>query len=215
VVVGVLQFIALIVQAFVFWRTLKTVGRQTHETKKAADAAKKSADALVNIERPWMMLETIEPKPLWPLIFNRTKPDIVVFFKNFGRTPAWIVESTFRFVLLEQTVLSLPLQYAETTRLPDGEPVPPGSRAVGIEVSLEISGESGRDLTDADIRAIEFGNSRLFLYGFVRYRDSFYEQTEEIRETFFCLRYWVTPLGTSTAPARWIYYGPDGANKHT
>ena len=44
VLVGALQFIALIVQAFVFYRTLKENQRLNSSTAVAADAAKKSAD---------------------------------------------------------------------------------------------------------------------------------------------------------------------------
>jgi hypothetical protein len=75
--------------------TLWILGRQTHHTRIAAEAAQKSADAFVSAERGWILASIRKTATPFPYTSMIAMPDIVkceLIFKNYGATPA-IVES--------------------------------------------------------------------------------------------------------------------------
>lgn len=73
--VGILQALILVGQTVAFFRTLKGINRQVgimqsqtgilgdsvRAARDGADAAKTSADALINIERPWILVRMKPP----------------------------------------------------------------------------------------------------------------------------------------------------------
>jgi hypothetical protein len=163
--------------------------------------------AAIDSERPWVMLESLDPKNF----SGEGRSGILsgtITFKNFGKSPAWIVESVVRFV---KCAPNAPLIYGDPVRLPSGEPVPPNHTAVPVEVQPEPLFSLG----DQDWEQIEGQEEILRLYGYVKYRDAFFEHTKCLRETYFCLRYHVTLVERFTdQDGRWVYDGPPEANRH-
>lgn len=89
--------------------TLIYIGRQTHATKIAADAALRSAQAVINSERPWLVVHA------------DTNADTVgMGAYNKGRTPAKVVGgySEWTFVGLPDK-LPLPPAYSKTFFMPE------------------------------------------------------------------------------------------------
>jgi hypothetical protein len=75
--------------------TLWIIGRQTHHTRTAAEAAQKSADAFVSAERGWILASIRKTVTPFPYTSTIAMPDVVqceLIFKNYGATPA-IIES--------------------------------------------------------------------------------------------------------------------------
>jgi len=166
--------------------------------KISADAAKTSADAFVSAERAWILVDTIlPPKEL----YTRDHPHelmVMVFyykFKVWGRTPTQIVESAFRF----QVVNARPTVDGKRTEpdLPDapnygplgtintipelGTVLPPG-REFESRVLLESS-----VISLSDFQHLINRNKFLCTYGILKYRDAF--DRSAIRETRFCYVY--------------------------
>lgn len=79
----VLAFFALIA-AGIALKTLNEIRAQTNATRIAADAAVLNAKALINSERPWLLV-TIEQRATAPHIYD-------VQARNAGRTPAALVD---------------------------------------------------------------------------------------------------------------------------
>ena len=199
--------------------------RQTEATEKAAraavtsaGAAKASADALTRIERAWLMLCTIEPKGetfYYDFIEGASgKPvEAIIKLANYGRSPAWLVESNFRLVRSESR--SVPLEYGIPTVLPNGEPIPPQHHGIPVAVRLEpLEPFSASLLTRDEAQQIEERKLFLYLYGFAKYKDIFFEETRIVREIYFCFVFQTyrepgLPLG------RWEYTGPPEANRYT
>ena len=109
--------------------------RQTHDTQLAATAAKNSADALINSERAWVMLElgwyenglhiteltSIESG----LRREFTSVNIKLKCTNAGRSPAWIDNIYWHLVPLVPPIPEIPDRSAgsDSTWL---EPIGPG-----------------------------------------------------------------------------------------
>jgi hypothetical protein len=95
VVVGVVQFVALTVQAIVFICTLRTFNRQTDELKISSAATKASADALINSERAIIAVDLkLQPSPIVADPISTNVP-VYCFCENYGRTIATITEIRF------------------------------------------------------------------------------------------------------------------------
>jgi len=183
-------------QIFYLWRTVNA-------TRDNAMAAKASADAIVNVERAWILLgEFGEERHNYKI----DGIDILLTFRNYGKTPAWIVESSFRFMRITEEASRLPLEYETPAIFSDGEPVPPGKSFPSIRRSLELAEElAGRP-----------GEGEVIFFGFIRYRDVFYSNTKTTRETYVRMRFERTQHDIIFArPGRWVYDGPPDANRHT
>jgi hypothetical protein len=162
-------------------RTLDTIRKQTDATVKAANAASKSADALVCAERPWLVLTIKRPFKL----DQRARVDW--FIKNTGRSTARILEGKFRC-----------RKYRGTEKLPDipdyGEPINFYSVPVPPDNSLEAwcymepAERDYRRLTSTEIGEIREKGHELIAYGYVRYLDTFGLEPHESR----CCYYFAT-----------------------
>jgi len=188
VVVGLLQVAVLFMQ---WWM----IRRQTEHFR--------------NTERAWVMLMPLKKTPLWQTSKHQSDwiPTVDLQFQNYGRTPAWIVEVACRFVLVDK---DFSLDYGDSTVHPDGEPVPPGEKSLSFPKVFE----ERRTFTDDDFTKIEFGSSALLLYGFIKYRDVFFDRTG-LRETYFAFRYRLMPRVQDVRPEFWRYVPNPEANKHT
>jgi hypothetical protein len=130
---------------------------------------------------------------------------VTVIFKNFGRTPVWLVEASTKLTCEPRKPGEFPptLKYDPPFVLPNSELVPPEHTASrGLEL---------RPLTYQEIEQIKIGKQLLFVYGFIKYRDAFFDQTKILRETWFCKRY----MFLGPADEHWVDFGPKGASHNT
>jgi hypothetical protein len=190
--------------------------RSANAARDAAEVAKANTNALINIERAWLVLDGFDPKgkDFWEISHknvyfgNSERIPITVRFKNYGHTPAWLIESAFNLEVSKATDSEFSFEYKEFQKS-EGEPIAPNTDAAPINVEINPRGY----LTLGEM--IDIGDKKLFLYfyGFVKYKDVFSEQTKETRETSFCYRLHCKPNERSSGS--WVYCGPKGANKNT
>jgi len=129
---------------------------------------------------------------------------VTVIFKNFGRTPVWLVEASIKLICEFRKPVEFPpvLSYDPPFVFPNSELVPPQRRPIPRGIEL-------RYFTDQDIEDIKFGKQLLLIYGLIRYRDVFFEQTNILRETYFCKRY----MFLGTEGDHWVDFGQKGSNR--
>jgi hypothetical protein len=112
VVVGVMA-------TWVALSTLKDISEQTRAAKIAAEAAKESADALINSERAWILASlgwydkgqlriTLSDSVVAGRTERTTVLTIKLTCKNDGRSPAWIEDVLGRADIFSGGVASLP-----------------------------------------------------------------------------------------------------------
>lgn len=178
----------------------KYVGHTETTANAALDSAvtaKVSADALINAERAWILVEGVSPpKELYS--FDPHELQVMVFVYNFkvwGHTPTQMVESAIRFHLVpartpadgkrsEPDLPEVP-DYRATVKsheIPEmGMVLPPGK-----PVSARVMLESNR-ISLPDFQEIKNREKFLCTYGILKYRDAF--DRSSIRETRFCYVY--------------------------
>lgn len=179
--------------------------------KEAADAALKNAQAVINSERPWLLLE-IKFAEGYGTAFT-------ISFRNFGRTPAEVVGFCQHLEPGETgNDLGLPPEpkyYDEGEALKHTRIVAQGRRWTnpgegGFVLPQNFIADQWKDIQESKIRAVYWGR--------LRYRDLIeqprtiheLEKPDQaiIHETCFC--YWWSPRVQD-----FIIGGPEGYNKHT
>lgn len=169
--------------------TLKKIERQTHYAETAAEAASASAQAallhaqaIVNAERPWVLI-TVEPT-----INVQNSSSIVAM--NRGRSPAKFV------AVAEQTAIAVDETHLHETPQFESEqlkapPVPvillPGESTV-IKV---FSREDARGVCDSNetFKRVENWDAKIYIYGKIIYRDLIAPENEQMHETAWCCWY--------------------------
>jgi hypothetical protein len=179
------------IQIFVYWKQAAYMRDGLVETRKAADAAKVSADAVVGIERAWLVMHTKEgPQSILEAEF---------WFANYGRTPAWIIEINCSYRKFNTAIIeALPIGRRPVSSA-NGWIVPAGKESRPIFTKLETTGL----LTETEVAAVHNGSLLLILTAMVKYRDIFGLE----RETCFCQRFSPT-LG-------WCLHSPESFNRRT
>jgi hypothetical protein len=80
--------------------------RATEEMKKTTEAAKKSADAMINSERAWILVKVVHQVDGDEFPLTRSNgPDTrfcgEVILTNEGRSPCWITDVRLKFEIVE------------------------------------------------------------------------------------------------------------------
>lgn len=170
-VTGALALIGAL-QLFVF-------GYQAIQLQRTVRAAKESSDALINIERPWLLVAGIGSRTE----FRNNQPvqEAYFFVKNYGKSPAWIIEMGGTF----QTVKN----FAELPPKPiykhAKDYVNRGIVVAARSVEDDRHSFSFPHDSPGDTNFQKVVNTQELLwcvYGFVIYKDIF----GKIRETRFC-----------------------------
>jgi hypothetical protein len=191
VIVGGLQFVGLIWQAILLRKTREEVSRQANsmetqagrmssqiEEMKAqtlvaqtsANAALLNAKAVINAERPWLLVQT---KPLIGPMggFN-------VFARNKGRTPAMITAVHMGCVAVESiNALPTPAPYGSANLMKD-RIIIPGQR-------INVIWFDGRSLrhTLGDKYPASSWDGKVCVFGKIVYRDLANPSLHEVHET--------------------------------
>jgi hypothetical protein len=160
----------------------------------SADAAKKSADALVFSERAWVMADLRCSTASHFLHGDHTENGVAaqtlditgleLTCVNDGNSPAWITEKAIRLVVMKpgENLPTNPTLTSKDIVQDHVEPLGPGRETKKV---LDLRGEGRHSL-----------NTATLIYGVVRYRDIFKEE----RETWFC--YQMTGYKTNYLLAR-------------
>jgi hypothetical protein len=172
VIVGFLQLAALAVQAVLFFQQKKIMGQHKVSLEQLATAAsdnaiaaKKSADALINSERSWVIpeLEFLTDRGTVVVDYtgSKTLADLKVTCANCGNSPAWITEIDVRM-----EIGSIPRTDPDFT--PEGheislqyEPIAPNGRSFELPLRQVVA--------EGDVA----GKNYAFIHGIVKYRDAF------------------------------------------
>ena len=158
--------------------------RADKTTRISADAAKRSADAAVNVELPILIMNfanltapgiaTITPKMILPKNFWP-----IISFENFGRSPAQIIEGCLEWTTVKNpSELLLPPRYQNIAPYSANVVVIAKGR-VPVDVPCQIF------LTEKQMADISSGEQSLFIFGYLSYKD-FLNEPHEVR---FCMKW--------------------------
>jgi hypothetical protein len=209
--------------------------KQAESAAIAADASQKSAQALMDGERAWLLVENLEI-PLDPIslaiqnagdgpvhttgdVFGVSIPGATFEVWNYGKTPGTIlsVQAKLETGTSRDTppnpkdVFEMP-EYAPLVALVMGQKTEEREEHVvpqgGHRVELAPLSGLGSRLSDEKITRIKNDADFLWAYGVVRYRDVYDRQ----HETRFCYRYIVPP---EEPLIHFCLRGPEAYNKAT
>ncbi|MGA7156294.1 MAG: hypothetical protein WBY53_05585 [Acidobacteriaceae bacterium] len=163
---------AALVASLVGVATLIYIAVQTNASVKAANAAKKSADAQINIERPWLLIESLDLPQFTvvrvgdPRILQRI---LRYEIKNYGKTPARV--RALRVVLAVGDSPEFPPNALDVFGT-ENFSVNPHIIPQGDKRKHDIDATPDYPLTDEQHMEIARGEAMfLWAYGLVRYGD--------------------------------------------
>lgn len=221
VIVGGLQFLALIGQAIVFFRqasimeqhkvSLEQLARAASDNAKAA---KQSADALILGDRAWVLIEREAnqhriQEPYFPSpdqLMGDQKPYCIFSFKNFGKTPAKIIEWRYELQIRESPNVPPDISAYDTPGPFNPYVLTPGDSVE--EKAHLITWKAAKDRDN-----VSEGRTFLWFCGVIKYVDIFEQSSESGHETRFC--YVWEPKTRMTQKPFWRYIGGADHNRST
>jgi len=161
--------------------TLGILKAQTRAANQSASAAFLSATAITSIERAWLLPDGFVDPPNLPTV--RMSPiqeeQFSVNIKNFGRTPAFLVEWLCKVLVTDNASSAGDLDYRNVNSDTHGIPFPP-DKCQNFFATWRIEDPQEIDM-------IERGKKHLYIYGFVKYLDAF--RDTNTHQTYFCFHY--------------------------
>jgi hypothetical protein len=195
VIVGVITCFVIGWQALETRRAAEATRISAEETKTAANAALLNAQAVINSERPWLLIQTNEIKD--PFLIpveagSRHAAHCIFSIKNWGRTPG-IVFSEKVELQISDNPIALPDCKVYNVDWKRDNPLPfPPNESIPVEANLSPIGF----ITKKDSDGILSKDKFLWLCGFIRYRDTFERAKAPEYETQFCYL-WETRQNTA------------------
>lgn len=185
--------------------TLAAIVWQAVQTKKAAQAALLNAQAVLNSERPWILMET--------KVFHNPgqEPVSMVVAKNCGRTPA-------RSTRLSEIKIYIVPKGASLPAKPDHGKIAPQTTPIILvrdeTASMTFVSETivkNQCTVEGSWERVLAGEDTVYIVGVVFYDDLLNSGESASHETGWCCTYWPEmPLQN-----RLILHGPEGYNYHT
>lgn len=163
--------LAAVAQFFTTLIQLRRLRQTVDATKEAAKAAKKAAEALPNIERAYIFVDSCMVDGMIPFNTEISDFNILVELSNIGRTPAVLTKLNCDVVW----GIGYPIKYSE-----HGGKVPHGwaSLAAGEKMKYKIPIHIPRDI----LSKIILHELKLVCYGLIEYQDVWRDR----HETGFC-----------------------------
>lgn len=183
--------------------TLWWLIKQTKATQMAAEATLLNAQALINAERPWLVMN-IEPDRDFPNLFR-------VKAANRGRTPAAIVSAADGYLIVPvREKLPVPPEYIRVKKFDAAPLVVQGES----QLMFEYSRDHLRMAIDDQERFDSLGDGTKFvcLFGNVVYRDLLASESAEPHETRWCC---IFLLGSDGRDQFFFVDGEKGYTKHS
>jgi len=163
--------LAALIASIVGVCTLHDIGKQTRAAVVAANAAKKSADAQINIERPWLLIEELEVSRFMRTGFDRPvqlEGKFSCAFVNYGKTPARVRALKIRLLLGESDQRPPePTGVFDTSNFLINPHIIPQNDKRPHKTFIEPDGK----FTDAEDVDIAKGRRTVWALGMVRYED--------------------------------------------
>jgi hypothetical protein len=198
VLISFFSFMAIKRQADIGADSAVAAKNAASAAQDAARAAEKNTEALMNIERPWLIVTGVKYETFPTADGNQ--PHVVITFKNFGHSIASPVRVGGTFRVFENAG-DLPEEptYHDITQIKElGVLMPADDERPLLRLRLE---------TDAsDFHKVIHGPLIWYAFGFVTYEDIF----GRIHETRFCYA-----TASSGAAIFWPRPGPPKYNLHT
>lgn len=173
-------------------------------------AAKRSVEALIIQNRPWLLVEKVEEPYLVPVAAAPSGQErfshCFVKIRNFGHTPAKV------------TGMRLELQIGENPSNPPFDCIPEKVKDIYVFPQGETRSSEGRlrnggFISEGDRKMVVDDHIRyLFLVGCIIYRDTFERKDVPEYETRFCYLYETL---TNAPKPFWTEVGPKGCNRAT
>ena len=164
------------VAAWIALRTLDDIKKQTINATKAADAAEKSANALIASERAWVMAfaehESVRIKIT--LSSNGDEDSTLAFvlsYQNEGKSPCWITEKRVWFAIVDSIPPS-PVFENPTKRFTATEPL-----FVKAKNVLRVNDATCKGIHTVRLSTVptteKLTENHPIFYGVIKYRDAF------------------------------------------
>jgi hypothetical protein len=194
-------FLAAFGAGVIALKTLKAIQHESEEIKSVAKAANANAQAVIEAERPWIVIEIRPGK----VEMGKVNLEQFIFTAiNKGRTPAEFIsgDATYRFVSDPMKPAPPPPLFPSPFNRPNETLI-----VQGAEFDIFPSGIWPRRLVvqNRDLKGEDNLPLVLVVYGRICYRNVI-DRTEH--ETWWCHAY-------NFQEDRFIATGPDGYNKHT
>lgn len=145
------------------WRQIRAMAESNSAARQAAQAATESAIVAVGVELPKLVLYHLDFNiGSGDVAAHLRQPSLSVSVKNYGRTPAFLIGQAAEIKI-----------YAALPETPEYEcafNVPPET-VVESRLIYELTMAPLRFFSEEDIKAVMAGNRRLWVYGYVHYRD--------------------------------------------
>jgi hypothetical protein len=205
----IFTFFLTVLAGLQFWamhRQAKYMRDALTETRKAADAARDSADALMNGERAWILVDGIRDFPSFQSN-QRELVDIIPVCTNYGKTVGTITRFWYTWSVLPllDTLPDRP-DYADRHGITSDQ-----STRVTLPPHTPFEPLSRLSATNNNFEHIYKNEFRLWIYGFIEYLDAFDRPPHVTR---FCLLYVPFMAGTPYKPGFYVA-GPTAYHEST
>jgi hypothetical protein len=221
--VGVFQALILAGQGVLFFQQKQIMGQHKESLEQLAGAAKanataaqKTATALMEGSRPWLMIEKTQtqdriddPNLLTPeqMMVRQQLPHCIFFLKNYGNTMAKMTAWKYELQIGDDANTPPDMSVYDMRSLPNFVPdIVSGMASVAQEARFRTA-PGPQDFAD-----ITKGTKFLWLCGTVHYEDGFNQGDASKHETVFCYL-WETRM--STPKSFWSLGGPAISNRTT
>ena len=163
-----LQFLAMVFQYCAMSKQIKHLKKTVRATKEAADAARKNAEALPEVERSYLFIYTVEWFREEDRILTENGTDqstITVWVLNAGKTPAVLRRLNLDAAIRDSYPTREEIHPIIDNTIPDGKIMRSTNKADAFTAKVRISTEQwGR---------IEKSQTKLLCYGRIEYKDIF------------------------------------------
>ncbi len=186
-------------------RIIEQASKQAESARIAAEATEKSAQALMNGDRAWLLVDDVQLPPEGltfldaELVAGHSPPQRTYFtirFRNFGKTPAVIYGKEMRFSISDSSHEPPRTDIYGAYRLSEYRHIVPqdmsgGSATPGPHFWIEVAFlEPTYWLNHQQFTDVNNMAAFLWAYGVVKYLDVYGRD----HETRFCYRYDVPPI---------------------
>jgi hypothetical protein len=178
---------------FTLWRSTRKLWEAAEQQRRdmlrsimaaetSANAAKRSADLIPNIERPYVLISSITVEFTFNAAIGRSIPNITITFHNYGRTPANSDE-----MIIVTRILGQEPGDIGTFNPRDDPNLIAFEREIIIGADKTFACNSLCSDTIGDDNNHDFikGTISLYCFGKIKYRDIF----SDGHETIFCRRF--------------------------
>jgi hypothetical protein len=202
--------------------TLRYIGVQTRHAGIAAKAARDSVQAIVDSERPWLLIPSgvVYPEIENPILIVRLPGEFRVSYcdfklKNFGRSPARVIETKLRLVLGDTQNFVPDISLYESKDSAEDDYTFPQGEVLQVQASL---GGDGRMTMHERDELLVTKKSSLWLCGYFKYTNTFNREKSPIHTSRICYKWMYdapSVLDSDIHKTFWVVGGPIEYNKAT